>query len=156
MEIKRPDIIVTDPDGEYLLLVEVKRESIESQIPEAIEQFKRTMASFNCSVGLLVAGEKIIYLRDSLEKYGGESVRVVGEAKLPDSLLPPPDRYWKDSPQFEFEVRVQQWLENVRSGFDLDRLPEDLKTLLDEGSIVELLRMGKVRSAGPRWSTVTT
>ncbi|WP_332863963.1 hypothetical protein [Pannus brasiliensis] len=146
---------MTDPDGEYLLLVEVKLEYIESEIPDAIEQFKRTMASFDCSLGLLVAGEKIILLRDSLEKYGGESVSVVGEAKLPDSLLPPPDRYWQDSPQFEFEVRVQQWLENLQLGFDLDRLPEDLKTLLDEGSIIDLLRMGKVRTAGPRWSTVT-
>jgi Type I restriction enzyme R protein N terminus (HSDR_N) len=154
MKITRPDIIVTDPDGEYLLLVEVKRETVESRIPEAIEQMKRTMASFDCSLGLVVVGEKIILLRDSLEKYGGESVRVVGEAKLPDSLLPSPDRYWQDNPDFEFEARVQQWLENLQLGIDLDRLPEDLKTLLD-GPILRLLRVGEVRAAGPRWSRAT-
>jgi hypothetical protein len=136
------------------MLVEVKSNATGLRARDAIEQLKRTMADFNCSIGLLAIGEKIILLRDSLEKYGGESISIVGEAGLPDSLLPPPDPYWKDHPHFEFEARVQRWLENLRSDLDLERLPEDLKTLLDEGSIVPLLRMGQVRAAGPRWSKV--
>jgi hypothetical protein len=94
-----PDIIVTSQDGEYLMIVEVKFPHI-SIAKSAIEQLKHTMASIGCSVGLVVAGERVILLRDSLEKYNGESIYVVGEAKLPDSLLPPADEQWKGKPWY--------------------------------------------------------
>ncbi|WP_445175300.1 hypothetical protein [Microcoleus sp.] len=145
-----PDIIVTSQDGEYLMLVEVKFKHII--IPKsAIEQLKHTMASIGCSVGLLVAGERVSLLRDSLEKYNGESIYVVGEAQLPDSLLPPADEQWKGGPASEFESRVQRWLEKLKLTASMDNFPNDLRNLLGE-PIISLLRIGEVRAGGPRWS----
>jgi hypothetical protein len=145
-----PDIIVTSQDGEYLMLVEVKLKHI-SIAKSAIEQLKHTMASIGCSVGLVVAGERVILLRDSLEKYNGESIYVVGEAQLPDSLLPPADEQWKGNPASEFESRVQRWLEKLKLTASMEKLPNDLRNLLGE-PIMSLLRIGEVRAAGPRWS----
>jgi hypothetical protein len=145
-----PDIIVTSQDGEYLMLVEVIFKHI-SLAKSAIEQLKGTMASIGCSVGLVVAGERVILLRDSLEKYNGESIYVVGEAKLPDSLLPPADEQWKANPGMEFESRVQRWLEKLKLTASMEKLPNDLRNLLGE-PIMSLLRIGEVRAAGPRWS----
>lgn len=145
-----PDIIVTSQDGEYLMIVEVKFKHI-SIAKSAIEQLKHTMASIGCSVGLVVAGERVILLRDSLEKYNGESIYVVGEAKLPDSLLPQADEQWKGQPGVEFESRVQRWLEKLKLTASMDNLPNDLRNLLGE-PIMNLLRIGEVRAAGPRWS----
>jgi hypothetical protein len=145
-----PDIIVTSQDGEYLMLVEVIFKHV-SLAKRAIEQLKRTMASIGCSVGLVVAGERVILLRDSLEKYNGESIYVVGEAQLPDSLLPPADEQWKGNPASEFESRVQRWLEKLKLTGSMDNFPNDLRNLLGE-QIISLLRIGEVRAAGPRWS----
>ena len=107
MNTSQPDIIVSGQDGEYLMIVEVKLKDI-SIGAQAIQQLKHTMASIGCSVGLVVAGERVILLRDSLEKYNGESIYVVGKEKLPDSLLPPADEQWKANPGMEFESRVQR------------------------------------------------
>ena len=150
MNTSQPDIIVSGPDGEYLMIVEVKLKDI-SIGAQAIQQLKHTMASIGCSVGLVVTGERVILLRDSLEKYNGESIYVVGEAKLPDSLLPPADEQWKANPGMEFESRVQRWLEKLKLTASMEKLPNDLRNLLDE-PIMSLLRIGEVRAAGPRWS----
>ncbi|MCU0547615.1 MAG: type I restriction enzyme HsdR N-terminal domain-containing protein [Oscillatoriaceae cyanobacterium Prado104] len=149
----QPDIIVTSQDGEYLIIVEVKLEDSSISNENAIKQLKHTMASMGCSVGLVVAGDRAILLRDSLEKNNGESIYVVGEAKLPDSLLPPADEQWKGKPAVEFESRVQRWLEQLKLTASLDNLPKDLRNLLGE-SIIILLRIGEVRAGGPRWSKV--
>ena len=150
MNTFQPDIIVSGPDGEYLMIVEVKLKDI-SIGAQAIQQLKHTMASIGCSVGLVVAGERVILLRDSLEKYNGESIYVVGEAQLPDSLLPPADEQWKGNPASEFESRVQRWLEKLKLTASMDNFPNDLRNLLGK-QIISLLRIGEVRAAGPRWS----
>ncbi|MEG4987510.1 type I restriction enzyme HsdR N-terminal domain-containing protein [Microcoleus sp. BR0-C5] len=151
MKTSQPDIIVTSQDGEYLIIVEVKLKNIS--VKNAIAQLKHTMASIGCSVGLVVAGDRVILLRDSLEKYNGESIHIVGEANLPDSLLPLADEQWKGDPAIEFESRVQRWLEKLKLTASIENLPNDLRNLLGE-SIISLLRIGEVRAAGPRWSKV--
>lgn len=153
IKTSQPDIVVTSQDGEYLMIVEVKLKDISINA-QLIAQLKNTMASIGCSVGLVVAGERVILLRDSLEKYNGESIYVVGEAQLPDSLLPPPDEQWKGNPAIEFESRVQRWLEKLKLTASMDNFPSDLRNLLGE-SIIILLRIGEVRAGGPRWSKVT-
>jgi Type I restriction enzyme R protein N terminus (HSDR_N) len=149
MKTAQPDIVVISPDGEYLMIVEVKLKDVEEQ--NAIKQLRRYMASIGCSVGLVVSGEHITLLRDSFEKSGGESIDVVGEARLPDSLLPPADKQWQEERALEFESRVQRWLEKLKLTSSMENLPDDLRKLFGE-PIISLLRLGEVRAAGPRWS----
>jgi hypothetical protein len=151
MKIVQADIVVISPDGEYLMVVDVKRNGDGVRAQGAIEQLKYMMTSIGCSVGLVVFGERIILLRDSLEKSNGASIDVVGEAQLPDSLLPPADEQWKGAPALEFESRVQRWLEKLKLPSSMENLPNDLRNLLSE-PIISLVRLGEVRAAGPRWS----
>jgi hypothetical protein len=155
MNTAHPDIVVVSPDGEYLIIVEVKLNDSGSHRQNAIEQLKHLMASIGCSVGLVVTSENIFLLRDSLEKSHGESIDVVGEAKLPDYLLPSADEQWRGIRGLEFESRVQQWLEELKQTSSLEALPKDLGKLLGE-PIMSLLRLGEIRAAGPRWSRVAS
>jgi hypothetical protein len=145
----QPDIFVKSPDGEYLMLVEVKLKDTRDSVRLAIDSLKRAMASFDCSVGLIVAGERVILLRDTLEEYNGASIYTVGEANLPTSLLPPADGQWQDGGAVEFESQVQNWLENLKLRSNVDKLPSDLKTLLS-GTVINFLQWGEVRAAGFR------
>jgi Type I restriction enzyme R protein N terminus (HSDR_N) len=155
MQTLLPDIVVTSPDGEYLMIVEVKTNDTGDLDQNAVGQLKHYMSYFGCSVGLIVSGDRVVLLRDSLEKFHGESIAVVGEAKLPTSLLPPADEQWKDIPDLEFESRVQRWLEKLKRPSNVENLPDDLRKLLGE-PIMSLLQWGEVRAARPRWSRVAT
>jgi hypothetical protein len=114
MKTSHPDIIVTSPDGEYLMIVEVKLNDVREQGQYAMNQLKRYMIELGCSLGLLVAGERVIVLRDSFDDSQGSSIRVVGEARLPNYLLPPVDEQWRGNPYLEFESQVQRWLEKLK------------------------------------------
>jgi hypothetical protein len=153
MKTAQPDIVVISPDGEYLMIVEVKLNDNSVGNRNAVNQLRYLMASIGCSVGLAVSGERIILLRDSLEKSHGESINVVGEARLPDSLLPSADEQWKGERGLEFESRVQRWLEKLKLTSSIENLPNDLRELLGE-PVTGILRLGEVRAAGPRWSKV--
>ncbi len=133
------------------MIVEVTLNDVSTLSQKPIEQLRRLMAAIGCSAGLLVAGERVILLRDSFEESNGASVYVVGEAKLPDFLLPPADEQWRGNPGLEFESRVQRWLEKLKHTASIENLPDDLKALFGE-PIISLLRLGEVRAAGPRWS----
>jgi bifunctional pyridoxal-dependent enzyme with beta-cystathionase and maltose regulon repressor activities len=65
MQTTQPDIVVISPDGEYLMLVEVKLNDISDRDQKVIAQLKQLMVSIGCSVGLVVAGEHLILLRAS-------------------------------------------------------------------------------------------
>ena len=155
MKKAHPDIVVISPDGEYLMIVEVKLNDNNIHNQEAVNQLRYIMASIGCSVGLVVSGEHIFLLRDSLEKSHGESINVVGEARLPDSLLPPADEQWRGERALEFESQVQRWLEKLKLTSNIENLPNDLRELLGE-PIMSLLRLGEIRAAGPRWSKVAS
>ena len=58
-KISHPDIIVTSPDGEYLIIVEIKLNDVNIHLNNSnniINQLKGSMVEFGCSIGLLVAG----------------------------------------------------------------------------------------------------
>ncbi|MEI6368606.1 MAG: hypothetical protein WCO49_02675 [Nostocales cyanobacterium ELA608] len=159
-KISHPDIIVTSPDGEYLIIVEIKLNDVNIHLNNSkniINQLKGSMVEFGCSIGLLVAGERVIVLQDSFDDSHGSSIRVVGEAKLPSYLLPPADEQWRGNPYLdylEFESQVQRWLEKLKLQTNVDSLPDDLRNLFG-GRIINLLRFGEIRAGGPRaWSKV--
>lgn len=155
MNTAHPDIVVVGPDGEYLMIVEVKLDDSDARRQEAIRQMKHLMASLGCSIGLVIFGKTIFLLRDSLEQSHGESIHVVGEARLPDSLLPSADEQRRAVRGLEFEARVQQWLEKLKQTTNSEVLPGDLGELLGE-PIMSLLRLGEIRAAGPRWSRLAS
>ncbi|MBT9315059.1 type I restriction enzyme HsdR N-terminal domain-containing protein [Leptothoe spongobia] len=155
MNTAHPDIVIVSPDGEYLIIVEVKLNDNLSHRQSAIEQLKSLMASMGCSVGLAVTGDHILLLRDSLEKSHGESITMVSEALLPEHLLPSANEQWKGHYDLEFEARIQQWLETLKQAPSLENLPSDLRQLFSEPTI-SLLRLGEIRAAGPRWSKVAS
>ena len=152
MKTSHPDIIVTSPDGEYLMIVEVKLNDVSTHRNNIMDQLKGSMIGFGCSIGLLVAGERVIVLRDSFDDSQGSSIRVVGEARLPNYLLPPADEQWRGNLYLEFESQVQRWLEKLKLQTNVDSLPDDLRNLFG-GRIINLLRLGEIRAGGPRaWS----
>ena len=153
MKTSHPDIIVTSPDGEYLMIVEVKLNDVSTHRNNIMDQLKGSMIGFGCSIGLLVAGERVIVLRDSFDDSQGSSIRVVGEARLPNYLLPAADEQWKGNPYLEFESQVQRWLEKLKLQTSMESLPDDLRNLFGDW-IINLLRLGEVRAGGPRWSKV--
>lgn len=153
MKLAHPDLVVTGPDGEYLMIVEVKLNDSHVYHQSLIEQLKKLMASLGCSLGLAVSGEQIFLLRDSLEKSDGESIEVVSQARLPDTVLPVADEQWRGKGAIEFESRVQRWLETLKLTSNLENLPSDLRKIFQE-PIISLLRVGEIRAAGPRWSRV--
>lgn len=155
MRTVQADIVVLSPDGEYLIIVEVKLNNMVARKPIAIEQLRHLMASMNCSIGILVFGEQIVLLRDSLEQSNGASIDIVGEARLPYSLLPPADNQWEGKSELEFGSRVQRWLEELKLPANIQKLPDDLRELFGE-PIISLLRLGEVRAASPRWSKAVT
>jgi hypothetical protein len=147
------DILVKSPDGEYLLVVEVKPKNHQQMVRYALESIRRAMVSFDCSLGLIVAGDRVILLRDSLAEYNGASIEVVGESLLPLELLPPADPQWQGQAGIEFESRVQNWLEGLKIQTNVDKLPADLKNLLNE-PVIFLLNWGEIRAAGYRYSHI--
>lgn len=154
MKTAQPDIVVMSPDGDYLMVVEVKLNDLGVVAnQDAVTQLRQLMASIGCSVGLVVSGERVILLRDSLEQSDGGSIHVVGEARLPKSLLPLADELWHGERSLAFESSVQQWLENLKFVSNIKNLPNDLRELFRE-PILSLLQLGEIRAAGPRWSKV--
>jgi hypothetical protein len=108
------------------------------------------MVGLGCPHALLIWGETIILLQDSFEQSDGSSIRVIGEAKLPEILLPSSQNQSLTQTEWEFETRIQEWLEGLTLTANVQQLPEDLQHLFGE-SILNLLRMGEIRSGGPRW-----
>ncbi|MEM0982119.1 MAG: hypothetical protein AAGH78_17850 [Cyanobacteria bacterium P01_H01_bin.58] len=155
MKIEHPDIVVVSPDGEYLIIVDVKFSDSPPLRQRAMQQLKHLMVSMGCSVGLAITGNHIFLLRDSLEKSNGESITVVGEAMLPEHLLPSADEQWQGKRGLEFESRVQRWLEKLKQTPNRENLPNDLGELLGE-PIMSLIKLGDIRSAGPRWGKVAS
>ena len=154
MKAAHPDIIVVSPNSEYLMLVEVKLGDLPGLHQSAAKQLKYLMTLMGCTVGLAVTSTRISLLRDSLEQPNGASIHLIGEAQLPDYLLPSAIDPTASLCEVEFTDRIQQWLESLQKG-DLDELPADLQALLAD-SVMPLLQFGEIRAAGPRWSRVAS
>lgn len=88
------------------MIVEVNLNDMATRKTDAIKQLRHLMTFMNCSVGILISGEHFVLLRDSLEQSNGASIGIVGEAKLPHSLLPSADNQWEE--KCELELRVQR------------------------------------------------
>jgi hypothetical protein len=151
----RPDIVVTSPEGEYWMVIEVKPSDVGTHVQNTIEHLKRIMTSSNCSIGFAVTGDRIVLLRDSFEQSEGQSIYTVGEASLPDSLLSSvrEQSNGKFISESEFSLRVQQWFEKLKMSSTVQDLSIDLKKLFGE-PIISLIRLGEIRAAYPRWSGV--
>jgi hypothetical protein len=145
-----PDIVVVSPDGEYLVIVLIKltSRSFDSVLIDCLKHF---MLSLGCANGLLICGVTVTLLRDSLEQSDGSSIQVIGEAQLPETLLPSTQNQSPTQAGWEFATKVQQWMEGLTLTTNVQKLPEDLQHLFSE-PILNLLRIGEIRSGGPRWN----
>ena len=153
MKISQPDIVLVSPDGEYLMVVEVTLSDNEANAQNAINQVRSIMASVGCSMGLVILGRRLILLRDSFESSGGDSIRIVGEAKLPDFLHVPTESSRQARNEQNFAIQIQKWLETLKTPFGANSLPKDVRELLGE-PILSLFQLGELRATKPRWSQI--
>ena len=141
-----PDIVVVNPNGEYLILVEVKLNTITK---EAEERLKKLMVSMGCSIGLLISTTQIILFRDSLRELNGQSIQTIESAQLPPNFFHVENKsdtkQWHD----ELEAKIQQWLEKIQSSVNIDNFSPELQKILEY--ISPLLQIVEVRAAHLRY-----
>lgn len=137
-----PDIVIVNPNGEYLILVEVKLNTITK---EAEERLKKLMFSMGCSIGLLISTTHIILFRDSLRELNGQSIQKIESAQFSPNFFHVENKsdtkQWHD----ELEAKIQQWLEKIQSSVNIDDFSPELQKILEY--ISPSLQIGEVRAA---------
>ena len=141
-----PDIVVVNPNGEYLILVEVKLNTITK---EAEERLKKLMVSIGCSLGLLISTTHIILFRDSLRELDGQSIQTIESAQLPLNFFYLENKSDTKQRHDELESKIQQWLEKIKSSFNINDFSPELQKILEY--ISPLLQIGEVRAAHLRY-----
>lgn len=141
------DIIVRSKrTGRTVLAVEVK---LGGSLQSAYEQLRRYMKLVGCPTGLVVLGPQLGLLE---EDYGGApagTIEIVGEYDTSTlQALALPKGSGKEA-AFEFERRVQVWLESLSEPSSLDKLPDDMKTALRD-HVVPWIEVGEILATGPR------
>jgi hypothetical protein len=131
------DIVVISLTGHADVVVEV---TLARQLDSKTAQLREYMRRSGAPVGLLVGPEKIRILSDTYQLQ--PSIQVVGEFStgLARGLST------SDDP-FEFENRVQSWLESLQRGEAA--ADEPLLSALREHAL-PFMADGMVRAAGPR------
>jgi hypothetical protein len=116
---------------------------------QAYDELRRYMSLVGCPTGVVVVGRRLGIVQ---EQYGSAipgTIEVAGEydtSSVPALALPSGRNC---DAGFEFEQRVQGWLESLGNPGSLDTLPEDLRSALDE-HVVPWIEVGDVQATGPR------
>jgi hypothetical protein len=101
-------------------------------------------------MGLVIAGRDIRLLRDSFSGSNDEGIVVAWTLSTEGvpSLDPPAER--TPAAGFDYESRVQRWLESLSAPGATAGLPDALRARL-EADVVPVLETGAVSAAGPRF-----
>jgi len=138
-----PDIVVTEPgSSRVLLIVEAKTNAPPTKSEPSL---KRYMWEMSCPVGLLVTPRIIALYRNRFTGYSDDSIEKLGEYPSPGS--------WKEFEKrptgFEFESRVQGWLEKIERNVKARELPQETRDALSEYVLPTVLN-GEIHAASPR------
>ena len=137
-----PDIVVTEPgSSQVLLVVEAK---VGESGPESEVQLRHYMWKMSCPVGLLVSPRKIVVYRNLFTGYSDDSIERIGAYSPPSSWR----EYAGRDAGIEFELRVQSWLEGLKSEKDSE-LTGEIAGGFEQFVIPSILE-GEIHAAGPR------
>ena len=138
-----PDIVVTEPGSSHVLLIVEAKTSAPPR--ESEPNLKRYMWEMSCPAGLLVSPRVIVLFRNRFTGYSEDSIEKLGE-------YPPPSS-WRTFEQrqsgFEFEARVQGWLEKLGENVKAPDLPKETRDVLAEYILPSVLN-GEIHAAGRR------
>jgi hypothetical protein len=142
-----PDIIVTERDGwEPALVVEAK---INLQDLEGTErQLKKYMSATLCPVGLIVTPFELRLYRNRYLSSSEDSIDLIGAFDIHD-ILDFGHSGTGGGDAFEFERRVQEWLEGLSSEAGWQELPTELRRAV-RWYIFPAVSQGVVQAAHPR------
>jgi hypothetical protein len=137
-----PDIVVTNPDSdEVLLAVEVKAGGAGAHLTES--QIKDYMVHQSCPIGMLITPEDSLFFRNRYTGYEPETIQNIGECRTSDLL----DAGSIADPYLV--RRVEQWLENLRVGSHRPWPSSVLEAM--ESYVLPAVMSGVIRATGPRW-----
>ncbi len=146
-----PDIIVTSTDSPRVLIA-VETKIAQKPTENSIQQLRHYMAKMSCPVGLLVLPEELYIFRNRYTGTDEKNIDEIGHYRLGNifqvfaKMSVEQSRGTKER---LFERYVQDWLEQLPKGDEMERLPAELKDAL-ETHVVPALENGVVRAAGPR------
>ena len=136
----QPDILITTPDGQVMV---IEAKVTMNDLPRTEEALKRYMVGMQFPYGLLITARKGWVYQDLYSSLSPDSVKQVEE--FDSSVLwsePPPD-----SP-LRFEAYVQRWIEAL-ADYPTELLPPKLKEIIQE-YVLPAVSIGEVRAAHPR------
>src|SRR5260370_26354012 len=128
------DILITTPDGiELVVEAEVSLQNLERTEAE----LRKFMVGMNCPLGLVITAERMWLYRDFYTSRTPESVQRIGEFDLKAMWQYPPPSHG-----LQFEIFVQQWLENLAYQ-PTKELPPDLRDVI-QAYLLPAVRSGAV------------
>jgi hypothetical protein len=154
MKSINPDIIITNAEGEYLVILQIKitQGLINSPTnqPHIFDALKATMVALNCPIGVLIINQDITILRDSFEQSNGDSISIANQATIKSLNIPEKDSYTTNySLGAEFEDQVQKWFVQLQSESCPYEQQEEASKIFDPLTL-SLIRGGEIRAGHPR------
>jgi hypothetical protein len=143
-------VVVSATTGRPELVVAVKLPRALDTLETATAQLRDYMKRAGVPLGLVIVGRTIRLLRDDFSR--SEDGSIVVAWTLPTeglaALAPPAER--TPAAGFDYESRVQQWLESLATPGATAALPAALRGRI-EAEVVPVVETGAVSAAGPRF-----
>lgn len=143
-----PDILVEIP-GTTDLQLAVKARTQDGEPEDFLTDLFQYLRGRRCDFALLVTPGTVTLYRDHWTGDAPDAIQRSGPLPL-GRLFGPLPPLSGDAARFDFENRVQAWIEQLTAGQLDERIPLDTREVLRRELLPYLWYMD-VRAAGPRW-----